>query len=137
MKEEVMRKLSLITAILLLASAWMLAQSSTSPSQQYPSTAPSSAQDAQQTAQTAKEAATTVEGCVGGAAGAYTLTDSSGKTYQLAGDTSKLGDHVGHDVKITGTVASAAGAGAASAAGGNPTLTIKKVKMVSATCTSK
>lgn len=136
-----MRKFSWITAILLLASAWMLAQSTSPASQQYPSSAPSSAQqaaqDAQQTATQAKEAATSVEGCVGGSAGAYTLTDSSGKTYQLAGDTSKLGDHVGHEVKITGTVASAAGAAAAGAAGATPTLTVKKIKMVSATCTSK
>lgn len=138
-----MRKLSLITAILLLSSAWMLAQSSTSPTSQYPSSAPSSAQpaaqDAQQTGtQAAKDAAgSTVEGCVGGSAGSYTLTDSSGKTYQLAGDTSKLGDHVGHDVKVTGTTASAAGAAAPSAAGSTPTITVTKIKMVSATCTNK
>lgn len=139
-----MRKLSLITAILLLASAWVLAQSSTAPSsQQYPSTAPSSTQSAGQDAsqaasQAGKEAAgQTVEGCIGGSAGSYTLTDKSGKTYQLAGDTSKLGDHVGHDVKITGSMASAAGAAAASAGGATPTLTVKKVKMVSATCPSK
>lgn len=138
-----MRKLSLITAILLLSSAWMLAQSSTSPTSQYPSSAPpsapSAAQDAQQTGtQAAKDAAgSTIEGCVGGSAGSYTLTDSSGKTYQLAGDTSKLGDHVGHDVKVTGTKASAAGAAASSAAGSTPTITVTKIKMVSATCTNK
>jgi hypothetical protein len=141
----------LIPAILLLASAWVLAQSSTSPSSQYPSTAPSSAQsaaqdaqqsasqaakDAQQTAtQTGKDAANAatgnVEGCVGGSAGSYTLTDSSGKTYQLSGDTSGLSDHVGHDVKVSGSMA------AASAAGGTPTINVKKVKMVSATCPNK
>lgn len=138
-----MRKLSLITAILLLASAWMLAQSSTSPSsQQYPSSAPPSAQQAGQDTQQAatqagKEATTGVEGCVGGSAGAYTLTDSSGKTYQLTGDTSKLADHVGHQVKVTGTVSGAAAGAAAGAAGGTPTLNVKKIKMVSATCPSK
>lgn len=147
-----MRKFSLIAAVLLLSSAWMLAQSS-----QYPSSAPSSAQSATQSAaqdasqaakdanqaaqdttqtasQAAKEAGTTVEGCIGGSAGSYTLTESSGKVYQLAGDTSKLGDHVGHDVKVTGTLASSAGAAASSAAGATPTLTVKKVKMVAATC---
>lgn len=142
-----MKKFSLIPAILLLASAWVLAQSSTAPSSQYPSSAPSSAQsaaqdasqaakDAQQTAtQAGKDAANAatgnVEGCVGGSAGNYTLTDSSGKTYQLAGDTSGLADHVGHDVKVSGATS------AASAAGGTPTITVKKVKMVSATCTNK
>jgi hypothetical protein len=135
-----MRKFSLISAILLLASAWMLAQNSTPPSQ-YPSSAPSSAQsaaqDAQQTAtQAAKDAGNTaagnVEGCVGGSAGSYTLTDSSGKTYALAGDTSSLADHIGHQVKVTGTLASAA-----ATAGGSSTITVKKVKMVSATCPNK
>jgi len=131
-----MRKFSLISAILLLASAWVLAQNSTLPTSQYPSSAPSSAQsasqDAQQT-QTGKDATAggNVEGCVGGSAGSYTLTDSSGKTYQLAGDTSGLADHVGHDVKVSGT------ASAAAAAGGAPTITVKKVKMVSATCPNK
>jgi hypothetical protein len=135
-----MRKFSLLSAILLLASAWVLAQNSTPPTSQYPSSAPSSSQsasqDAQQTAsQASKDAAAggNVEGCVGGSAGSYTLTDSSGKTYQLAGDTSMLADHVGHDVKVSGTLASAA----ASAAGGTPTITVKKVKMVSATCPNK
>jgi hypothetical protein len=133
-----MRKFSLISAILLLASAWVLAQNSTPPTSQYPSSAPSSTQSAPQDAQqagtqTGKDAAAggNVEGCVGGSAGSYTLTDSSGKTYQLAGDTSGLADHVGHDVKVSGT------ASAAAAAGGAPTITVKKVKMVSATCPNK
>jgi uncharacterized protein YdeI (BOF family) len=137
-----MRKFSLISAILLLASAWMLAQNSTPPTSSAPSSAQSAgqsaAQDAQQTAtQAAKDAGNAVsgnmEGCVGGSAGSYTLTDSSGKTYQLAGDTSSLADHIGHQVKVSGTLASAAG----SAAGGTPTITVKKVKMVSATCPNK
>jgi hypothetical protein len=136
-----MRKFSLISAILLLASAWMLAQNSTPPTSQYPSSAPSSAQSAGQDAQQsatqagkdAEHAATgNVEGCVGGSTGAYTLTDSSGKTYSLAGDTSSLADHVGHQVKVSGTLASAA-----AAAGGSQTITVKKVKMVSATCPNK
>jgi Protein of unknown function (DUF5818) len=142
-----MKKFSLVTAILLLSSAWMLAQSSTSPtdSSQYPSSSPSAQQPAQspdmsqstQAGKAAEGAGTTVEGCIGGSAGNFTLTDSSGKTYQLAGDTSKLGDHVGHDVKVTGTIASAAAGAAAAGAGATPTLTVKKVKMVSSTCPSK
>jgi Protein of unknown function (DUF5818) len=141
-----MKKFSLVTAMLLLSSAWMLAQNNTSPSSQYPSTSPSTQQPTQspdmsqsptQAGKAAEAAGTSVEGCLGGSAGNYTLTDSSGKTYQLAGDTSKLGEHVGHDVKITGTVASAAAGAAAAAGGATPTLTVKKVKMVSSTCTSK
>jgi hypothetical protein len=77
-----------------------------------------------------------VEGCVGGAAGAYTLTDASGKTYQLAGDTSKLADHVGHQVQVSGTTGGGDSGGAAPA-GGQQTITVKKVKMLAATCPNK
>jgi Protein of unknown function (DUF5818) len=133
-----MRKLSLIAAVLLLSSAWVLAQSSAPNSSQYPSsTAPSAQQPAQQP--DASQTATgdhSVEGCIGGSAGNFTLTDASGKTYQLAGDTSKLGDHVGHQVRITGSEEAAA-PGAAAAAGAPTTLTVKKVKMISSSCPTK
>lgn len=133
-----MRKLSLITAILLLSSAWVLAQNSTPPTsdqQQYPSSAPSSQQapDASKTA-TGDHTAQTVDGCIGGSAGNFTLTDASGKTYQLAGDTASLGDHVGHQVRVTGSADSGA---ASSGAGATPTFTVKKVKMISASCATK
>jgi Protein of unknown function (DUF5818) len=139
-----MRKAYLITAILLLSCAWVVAQNSTppapdssQPSQQNPSTQqPDTSQTSAPQAGTSDHAAHTVEGCVGGSAGSYTLTDASGKTYQLAGDTSKLADHVGHTVQISGTEESAA-PGAASSAGGGSTLNVKKVKMVSASCATK
>jgi Protein of unknown function (DUF5818) len=154
-----MRKLSLMAAILLLSSAWVLAQSGTAPSDQNPSqtspsqtspsqtspssTSPSAQQPAQQpdTSQTAA-GGQSVEGCVSGSAGNYTLTDASGKTYQLAGDTSKLSDHVGHQVRVTGDTGDGAAGGAASsgaAAGGagGSTINVKKVKMISSSCPSK
>jgi hypothetical protein len=78
------------------------------------------------------------------------LTDQSGKTWQLSGDTSKLSDHVGHQVRISGTdnsssasssgsagtspSSSATGAGASS--GSQPTFTVQKVKMISSTCST-
>ena len=128
-----MRKAVLTIAALFLSSAWIIAQSSQYPSSQQPSTAP----DASQTSPAAadKGSSHSVEGCVGGSAGAYTLTDATGKTYQLAGDTSKLADHVGHQVQVSGSVEGAA-AGAA-AAGGQQTLTVKKVTMLSANCPNK
>jgi cytoskeletal protein RodZ len=153
-----MRKLSLVAAILLLSSAWVLAQSGTAPSDQNPSssspsqtspsqTSPSSAPSAQQPAQqpdTSQTAAagSSVEGCVSGSAGNYTLTDASGKTYQLAGDTSKLADHVGHQVRITGdegggATGSASSGASSGAAGGSSTINVKKVKMISSSCPSK
>lgn len=169
-----MRKTSLITAILLLSAVWAVAQtspssspqsttpdassqtspSSTSPSQQ-PATPDTSSTTTQttttQTTQTSSDSANSIEGCLNGSAGNWTLTDQSGKTYQLAGDTSKLSDHVGHQVRITGTDnsssasssgsspssssgSSATGAGASS--GSQPTFTVQKVKMISSTCST-
>jgi Protein of unknown function (DUF5818) len=82
----------------------------------------------------------TVQGCLQGSNGNYTLTDKSGMTYQLAGDTSKLSDHVGHEVKITGTTS---GSSATSSSMGAPTggtqqatLTVESMKHISKTCQS-
>ena len=136
-----MRKWSLITAILLLSSAWVVAQSNSTPptvpdnSQQYPSSSgqkPDTSQTSAPPAGTDK-AAQSIEGCIGGAAGAFTLTDATGKTYQLGGDTSKLADHVGHQVQVTGSQEG----GAAAAAGAPSTFNVKKVKMLAASCPNK
>jgi cytoskeletal protein RodZ len=144
-----MRKVYLVTAILLLSSAWVLAQSSTPPvvpdnsqsvNPQNPSNTSSASQqpaipDKSETgtqASSSGQTAQTVEGCLGGATGGFTLIDSSGKTYQLAGDTSKLSEHVGHMVRITGSEEG----GATANAGAQPTLTVKNVKMVSSSCPS-
>jgi len=172
-----MRKTFLITAILLLSAAWAVAQtspstpqsttpdtssqqstapSSTSPSQQ-PATPDTSSTTTQttttQTTQTSNNSSTSIEGCLSGSAGNFTLTDQSGKTWQLAGDTSKLSDHVGHQIRLMGTEnsssassssspsssnpSSSAGAtGAGSSSGSQPTFTVNKVKMISSTCST-
>ena len=163
-----MRKTYLIAAILLLSSVWAMAQttpssqpanqgasspSSTSPSQQ-PTAPDNSSTTTQtttsQTTQTSSDSSTAIEGCLSGAAGNWTLTDQSGKAWQLAGDTSKLSDHVGHQVRIMGSDAggSAAGANPSSGAGGSAassgagassgpsTFTVKKVKMISSSCST-
>src|SRR5215469_13703325 len=94
----------LTMAVLLLGAAWVAAQnypSQTSPSQTNPST--SSSQSSSSNAQSSTgdtSGQTTVEGCLSGSNGNYTLTSSSGTTYQLAGDTSQLSDHVGHEMQI-------------------------------------
>jgi hypothetical protein len=133
-----MRKIFLTTSVLFLLSTWVLAQHSTPPtvpdnaSQQYPS-----APDASQTATTAADKTShSVEGCIGGSTGAYTLTDASGKTYQLAGDTSKLGEHVGHSVQIWGAEEPST-AGAAASTSAQSTITVKKVKMLASSCPAK
>ncbi|MGZ4866207.1 MAG: hypothetical protein ACXV7C_03220 [Candidatus Angelobacter sp.] len=166
-----MRKASLITAVLLLSAVWAVAQTSpsspqsttpdassqqpttpstTAPSQQpaTPDTSTTTQTTTTQTKETATESGAGIEGCVGGSAGSFTLTDLSGKTWQLAGDTSKLSDHVGHHVRLMGTDTSASAAGgpsagatatgAGAATGTQSTFNVTKVKMISSTCpTSK
>ena len=168
-----MRKTSLITAILLLSAVWAVAQTSPSSSPQstapnassQQSTSPSSASPTQQpaapdtsstttqttttqTTQTSTDSANSIEGCLNGSAGNWTLTDQAGKTYQLSGDTSKLSDHVGHQVRIMGTdnssSATSSGSagsspnssatGAGSSSGSQSTFTVQKVKMISSSC---
>lgn len=164
-----MRKTSLITAILLLSAVWAVAQTSpssspqsttpdtssqqsTSPSSTSPSQQPSSSTTTQTTTTQTTETSSgnSIEGCLSGSAGNWTLTDQSGKTYQLSGDTSKLSDHVGHQVRLMGTdnsssasgssspssssPSSAGATGAGSSSGSQPTFTVQKVKMISSSC---
>src|SRR5579864_6438531 len=150
-----MRKTFLITATLLLSAAWAVAQTSPStPQSTTPDTSSTTTQTTTtQTTQTSNDSSTSIEGCLSGSAGNFTLTDQSGKTYQLAGDTSKLSDHVGHQVRIMGSdssssasgssspssssPSSSAGAtGAGSSSGAQPTFTVKNVKMISSTCST-
>jgi hypothetical protein len=171
-----MRKTFLITAILLLSAAWAVAQTSPSTPQSttpetssQQSTAPSSTSPSQQpaapdatssttqttttqTTQTSSNSSTSIEGCLSGSAGNWTLTDQSGKTWQLAGDTSKLSDHVGHQVRIMGTDNSSSASGSSSPGSSSPssgagatgagssaaqsTFTVNRVKMISSTCST-
>jgi hypothetical protein len=93
---------------------------------------------------------TRVRGCLSGSSGNYSLTDKSGNTYQLTGDTSKLAEHVGHTVEIIGTAApsrmpssgassgsssTATGAGSAGMSDASArTVNVSSVKHVSETC---
>jgi hypothetical protein len=119
----------ILLAISLLASpVWLQAQS------QYPQTA---------SPQTKASASgqTTVQGCLQGSDGNYTLADNTGTTYQLQGDTSKLSAHVGHEVQITGSTTSASSAkspttGTPAGTTQQPTLTVQNMKHISKTCKS-
>src|ERR1700726_1741141 len=112
-----MRKLLLLLSVLLLGACWAVAQDSTSqPNSNSRDTSASSASSGQ-TGSTAAGSATTVEGCLAGSSGNYTLSDKNGNTYQLTGDTAKLSEHVGHEVKITGTSGSATASGDGAATG--------------------
>jgi hypothetical protein len=134
-----MRKPSLITAILLLSSVWVIAQSSSTPPtvpDNSQANQPASASQQPDAAQQKQPMGTgneqSLEGCISRGAVGYTLTDNAGKTYQLAGDTSKLADEVGHWDRVSGSQE-----GGAASAGAPTTFTVTKVKVVSTTCPTK
>src|SRR5215471_8350217 len=99
-----MIKTFVLALSLLGSAAWVSAQS------QYPQT------ESNQTG-TAASTQATVRGCLQGSDGNYSLMADNGTTYRLEGDTSKLNEHVGHEVKITGSSMSE------SASNNNPTST--------------
>jgi len=122
-----MRKILLALSVVLLGLTWAVAQD---PSTQ---STPSSASGQSASGQM------TVEGCLSGSNGNFTLTDKNGMSYQLTGDAAKLTEHVGHEVKVTGTSSGSGAAGgenASTGAGGSQTLQVSSVKHVSKTCKS-
>ena len=137
-----MRRL-LFLSVLLLGASWAMAQD---PSTQGNSGASSASQAAQDQSSTNAGGETTVQGCLSGANGSYTLNDDSGNTYQLTGDTSKLAEHVGHEIKVTGVSAASATSAAGSSAAtpetaaqsgtSQQTLQVSSVKHISKTCQS-
>jgi hypothetical protein len=129
-----MRQLVLLS-VLLLAVSWVAAQSNSS--QTTPSTSSSQTSSDPQMG----GGSTSVEGCLGGSEGNYTLTDKNGASWQLSGDTAKLKEHVGHEVKITGTEGSSSASSSGQSAdntgqgaGSSKTLQVTSVKHVSKTC---
>jgi hypothetical protein len=83
----------------------------------------------------------TVKGCLSSTGGTYTLTDKSGKSFQLAGDTAKLTEHVGHEIKVTGNVSSASASSSDATTGqtgaGQPTLEVSSFKHIAKSCEGK
>ena len=116
-----MKRLAITTLLVLLCSIWAVAQS-------YPSGS---------TATPSSSGQTTVKGCLGGSAGAFTLTDKSGTTYKLTGDTAKLSDHVGHEIQVKGTTTEPGTPSATSGAGAEPSLDVSSFKHISETCNAK
>ena len=121
-----MPKTLMLVLALLVSSAWLTAQ-------EYPQTGSS---------QTGNAAAgqNTIQGCLQGSNGSYTLKADSGTTYQLQGDTSMLSKHVGHEVQITGTPSRAgrssseASPNAGAAGETQQALTVDNVKHIAKTC---
>lgn len=130
-----MRHVLLFVSVLLLGLSWAVAQNTAGQDS-------SSSSSAGQSSQTSAGGETTVQGCLSGSSGSYTLTDKNGTPYQLTGDTAKLSEHVGHEVKVTGTsnssASSASNSGAAapgtSSSASQQSLQVTSVKHVSKTC---
>jgi Protein of unknown function (DUF5818) len=80
----------------------------------------------------------TVQGCLQGSNGNYTLTDSSGNVYRLLDHSNLLGEHVGHEVRVSGPtqVVNNATAESEAAPAGSSAIDVKHVKHISKTCTS-
>jgi hypothetical protein len=102
-------------------------------------------------------AGNSVEGCLGGSAGKFTIIDKAGTTYDLqlpaSADSSKLNSHIGQEVRVSGTMSNAKDASAAGAAGAaasaatqaatgssasssHPSISVTKIDKVSDTCST-
>jgi ABC-type phosphate transport system substrate-binding protein len=120
-----MRHLILLS-VLMLAACWAAAQND-------------STQTTPAGSQAGEGSQTTVQGCLSGSEGSYTLMADNGTSYQLTGSSAKLKEHVGHEVKITGTASPSSGQASANMGGeaggtGIPILQVESIKHVSKTC---
>ena len=129
-----MRKVCFATAVLLLALgvAWAQQQPATSDNN---SETPSNA-----------GSQVTVQGCLGGSPGNFTLLGPDGATYQLQGNDDQLKEHVGHTVAVTGTVGTGTstttsgttsepnGASSSDTTGEQRTLSVGSLQHISSSC---
>jgi hypothetical protein len=128
-----MKKIYLVTTLLLMFAISMAAQQAkTAPQQAGSNAAQAQSGSPEQNAPAAK-AESTIQGCLAASGSSFTLTDKAGKTYQLEGDSSKLTSHVGHELQLTGTEA----AGDAASSASPSVFTVKKIKMLGSSCAAK
>ena len=74
-----------------------------------------------------------VQGCVSVVNGNFNLTDGSGTTYRMAGDTSKFTEFNGHKVEVTGAVTPPTSGQPDS----QPTVAVASVQDIASTCSPK
>lgn len=149
-----MRKQFLLALTVLLLTAWAVAQQpgSTSPSapaqgSSQPATPPSASDPTPPSAPSAgampgSQGSDVVEGCLGGTAPNFTVTDKAGTTYKLdipaSADTSILTRHLGESVAVMGALndsGSKTGAAAGSSASSkSPTIAVQKIGRGSSPC---
>jgi hypothetical protein len=124
----------LLFSVLLLGASWMAAQTTTGTGH---STVAGQSGYGQTTHQTATGNQKTVTGCLSESNGKYMLTEHNGTSYELMGESSKLSEHVGHEIRVTGTETAASGT-ASSTMGQNstPTLEVSSFRHISKTCKS-
>src|ERR1700692_4761424 len=80
-----MRRIILLSIVFLLSTVWAAGQN-----------------DGALPGESADTNRVTLEGCLGGAVGNFTLTDRTGVIYQLTGNTQRMDDHVGKTGRVTG-----------------------------------
>jgi hypothetical protein len=110
----------LLGSILLLSATWAVAQIES---------------DSENASKTISNRMT-VEGCLDGAIGNYTLTDLAGASYRLAGNTDTLKAHVGETMQVMGVVTPVVHVPSAMSEGTEtqPTLSVISLKRISAVC---
>ena len=131
-----MSKVLLFTAFLLLSVTWALAQDSSAAGQSSQSGMSSGSE-------------TSIEGCLNGSAGNFTLISSTGITYQLTGASDDLSKHVNQQVRVRGTQSAAAAPSntsptssssapspSSSSAASQPTFSVSKVSKIADTCST-
>ncbi len=113
-----MKRIILLNSILLLSSVWAVAQ--------YENNSGSPGNTKKMT----------VEGCIEGAVGNYTLTDYAGTAYRLTGNMDQLRDHVGGIMQVTGLLYPVTYVPGAMSEGTEtrPLLSVLSLKQISAVC---
>ena len=114
-----MKNILVMTLFMLATLAWAAAQQpgsaperssaqATSPSSQAPDASQSQTPSQPSPSQSQAPTSAVTEGCLGGSAPNYTITDKTGITYKLNmppnADASKLTSHVGESVQVMGDV---------------------------------